>query len=133
MNRLLRGEIPPGGRCDLRTLAAEAGVTRTGFYAKGGHPGPYQHLAEEFDRRLKALQTAGEIPDPRDAHIARLKSENTKLKERISDRDSAIDELTSFKTLAISQLAAQHDEIKRLRSGHPNRATSAACPPRPPR
>jgi hypothetical protein len=73
MDRLLRGEIPPGGRCDLRTLAAEAGVTRTGFYAKGDRPGPYQHLAEEFERRLSALQIAGKIPDPRDDQITRLR------------------------------------------------------------
>ncbi|WP_225812181.1 hypothetical protein [Streptomyces spinosus] len=36
MDRLLRGELPPGGRCNLKTLAAEAGVTRTGFYPKKG-------------------------------------------------------------------------------------------------
>lgn len=28
MDRLLRGEIPPGGRCDVKTLATEAGVDR---------------------------------------------------------------------------------------------------------
>lgn len=63
MDRLLRGEIPPGGGCDIRTLAV-AGVTRTGFYAKGDRPGPHQHLTEEFERRLAALQQAGQIPDP---------------------------------------------------------------------
>ena len=25
MDRLLRGEIPPGGNCDIKTLAREAG------------------------------------------------------------------------------------------------------------
>jgi hypothetical protein len=34
MDRLLRGELPPGGKCDLKTLAVESGVTRTGFYPK---------------------------------------------------------------------------------------------------
>jgi hypothetical protein len=29
MDRLLKGELPPGGSTDLKTLAAEAGVTRT--------------------------------------------------------------------------------------------------------
>ncbi len=33
MDRLLRGEIPPGGRCDIKTLADEAGVDRTGSTA----------------------------------------------------------------------------------------------------
>jgi hypothetical protein len=32
MDRLLRGEIPPGGRCDIKTLASEAAVDRTAFY-----------------------------------------------------------------------------------------------------
>ncbi len=115
MDRLLRGEIPPGGRCDLKTLAQQAVVPRTGFYAKGGRPGPYQHLAEEFERRLRSLQKAGEIPDPRDAQIARLKAENARLKERLTERESAIGELTGFKTRAISQLAAQHVEAERSR------------------
>lgn len=78
MDRLLRGELRPGGRCDLKTLAAEAGVSRTGFYPKKDRagkerPGPYQHLAEEFERRVRAKQEAGEITDPRDAQISRLK------------------------------------------------------------
>jgi hypothetical protein len=32
MDRLLRGEITPGGGCDIKTLAREAGVDRTAFY-----------------------------------------------------------------------------------------------------
>ncbi|MEU0504962.1 hypothetical protein [Nocardia sp. NPDC005998] len=31
IDRLLRGEIPPG-RCDVKTLTAEAGVDHTAFY-----------------------------------------------------------------------------------------------------
>ncbi len=27
IDRLLRGEIPPSGRCDVKTLAAEAGFS----------------------------------------------------------------------------------------------------------
>lgn len=70
MDRLLRGELPPGGKCDLKTLAFESGVTRTGFYPKKNRdgttrPGPYQHRAEEFERRLKTLQQADEIVGPR--------------------------------------------------------------------
>ena len=61
---------PPGGKCDLKALAAAAGVSRTAFYPKKNRdgttrPGPYQHLAEEFDRRLRALQETGQIVDPR--------------------------------------------------------------------
>jgi len=119
MDRLLRGDIPHGGRCDLKTLAIQAGVTRTGFYPKGDRPGPYQHLAEEFEQRLRALQDAGESPDPRDAQITRLETQNTRLKERLNDRDTTVQELTVFKALAISRLAAQHQEIEQLRSRQP--------------
>ncbi|BAJ29282.1 MULTISPECIES: hypothetical protein [Kitasatospora] len=120
MDRLLRGELPPGGKCDLKTLAAEAGVTRTALYPKKDRdgttrPGPYQHLAEEFERRLKALQDAGTVPDPRAAQIERLKTTNAELKKRVTDRDAEIEKLTEFKQLALSRIAAQHLEIERLR------------------
>jgi hypothetical protein len=120
MDRLLRGDLPPGGKCDLNTLAAEAGVTRTAFYAKKHRdgttrPGPYQHLAEEFDRRLKTLQEAGEIVDPRLAQIERLKEANATLKERLTRKDAEVVELTEFKQRALSRIAAQHLEIERLR------------------
>src|SRR5664279_4521655 len=32
MDQLLNGEVPPNGRCDIKTLAREAGVDRTAFY-----------------------------------------------------------------------------------------------------
>ncbi|MFF9483116.1 hypothetical protein [Streptomyces sp. NPDC014733] len=121
MDRILAGDLPPGGKADLKTLAATAGVTRTGFYPKKNRdgtprPGPYQHLAEEFERRLQELRAAGEIVDPRDSQIDRLKKQVDELKERIATRDEQLAELTEFKTLAISRLAAQYDEIERLRT-----------------
>jgi hypothetical protein len=115
MDSLLRGDIPPGGRCDLKTLARLADVNRTGFYPKNGVPGPYQHLAAEFDRRRQFLAQTDDTPDPRDAQIARLKDENAKFRARIAERDTTIEDLTSFKTTALSRLAAQHDELTRLR------------------
>lgn len=69
--------IPPGGRCDIKTLAIEAAVDRTAFYGTR----PYAHLREEFEPRLRALQQAGEVTDPREAQIARLKAEVTAIKE----------------------------------------------------
>lgn len=110
-DRILRGEIPPGGKCDIKTLAREAGVDRTAFY--GGRP--YAHLREEFERRLRALSQAGEQPDPRDAQVARLKDEVTRLKERLSQSAATIGDLTAFQGQALARLAAQHDEILRLR------------------
>lgn len=38
IDRLLRGDIPLDGRCDIKTLAREAGVDRTAFY--GNRPTP---------------------------------------------------------------------------------------------
>lgn len=121
MDRILAGDLPPGGKADLKTLAAAAGVTRTGFYPKKNRdgtprPGPYQHLAEEFERRLQELRAAGEIVDPRDAQVDRLKQQVAELKERVATRDEQLAELTEFKVLAISRLAAQYDEIERLRT-----------------
>ncbi|MFF3994393.1 hypothetical protein ACFYX8_13920 [Streptomyces cyaneofuscatus] len=133
MDRLLRGDLPIGGRCDLKTLAAEAGVTRTGFYPKKDRDGtiregPYQHLGEEFVRRLAALREAWEVVDPRDAQIERLKARNAELKGRVADRDKTVEELTAFKKLALSRLAAQQAEIEHLRSPEPPPARLADIP-----
>ncbi|MFJ8138362.1 MULTISPECIES: hypothetical protein [Streptomyces] len=111
MDRLLRGEIPAGGRCDVQTLAAEAQVARAAFYSGR----PYEHLRNEFERRLAALRESGAIPDPRDAQIARLKESIAKLKERLAVSEAKETEHDSFRELALSRLAAQHDEIERLR------------------
>ncbi len=128
MDRLLRGELPPGGRCDVKTLAREAGVDRTAFYGTR----PYAALREEFEQRLGALQQAGEIPDPRDAQITRLKREVAALKQRLASADTTIGELTAFRTQALARLAAQHDELTRLRdvaggSGRVTRLASRAA------
>ncbi|MFE3860597.1 hypothetical protein ACFXPT_09175 [Streptomyces goshikiensis] len=121
MDRLLTGDLPPGGKCDIKTLADQAGVSRTAFYPKKNRdgttrPGPYQHLGEEFERRLRTLQEGGQITDPRAAQIQRLKAQVTELQDRVAKRDEALAELTEFRTHAISRIAAQHGEIERLRS-----------------
>ncbi|MDX3819841.1 hypothetical protein PV691_32160 [Streptomyces sp. AK08-01A] len=95
MDRLLRGEIRPG-----------AARTRCGDGRRGGC---------RRTRRLQALQDAGEIPDPREAQVARLKAENSKLKERFAQSEQTIDALTDFRAQALARLAAQHEEIVHLR------------------
>lgn len=67
-------------------------------------------------------------PDHRDAQIVRLKNEVTALKQRLAQSASTIEELTDFRTQALAQLAAQHDEITRLRAS----ATAANRVPRLP-
>ena len=114
MDRLLRGEIPPGGNCDIKTLALEAGVDRTAFYGTR----PYAHLRAEFEHRLEQLQQAGETPDPKAAQIERLKTEVEKLKSTLARANSTIQELTEFRIQALSRIAAQHDEILRLRTAN---------------
>jgi chromosome segregation ATPase len=111
MDRLLRGEIPPGGACDVTTLAREAAVDRTAFYGTRS----YAHLRAEFERRLEALRQAGEVPDPREAQVTRLKAEVATLRERLARSQHTATELTEFRTRALARLAAQHDEIARLR------------------
>lgn len=109
--RLLHGELPPGGKCDVKTLAAEAGVTRAALYST------YLQLKEDFERRRNQLRAAGTIPDPREGQIVRLKERIDTLMARINDQDNVIAELTAFRALAVSRLAAQHEEIGRLRDG----------------
>ncbi len=111
IDRLLRGDIPPGGKCDIKTLARETGVDRTAFYGTR----PYAHLREEFEKRLETMHAAGDLPDHRDTQISRLKNEVALLRQRIDRRDATIAELTALRTQALARLAAQHDEITRLR------------------
>ena len=101
----------PAGNAPSRPSPGEAGVDRTAFYGCR----PYAHLRSEFEQRLKALLDAGERPDPRDAQVARLKDEITRLKERLAQADVTISELAGFRDQGLARLAAQHDEITRLR------------------
>jgi chromosome segregation ATPase len=110
MDHLLRGEIPPGGKCDVKTLAAASGVTRAALYST------YLHLKEEFERRRDQLRQAGVIADPRGAQIDRLKEQVRHRKQRLSTAEQENAGLTAFRTQAVSQLAAQHDEITRPRA-----------------
>jgi hypothetical protein len=111
MDRLLRGEIPPGGNCDIITLAGQAGVDRTAFYGNR----PSAHLRTEFEDRLRQLQRTGQTPDPKATQIKRLKAEIDKLRNQLAQANSTIEELADFRTQALARLAAQHEEIHRLR------------------
>jgi len=110
-DQLLSGNIPPGGRCDVKTLARLAAVDRAALYGSR----PYAALREEFERRLGAVQAGPEHPDPRDAQITRLAAQIIVLTSRLADRDDTIAGLTAFKTTALSRIAAQHQEITSLR------------------
>ncbi len=107
---LLAGDIPDGGRCDITTLARQAGVSRATLYRS------YPHLKQQFEHDMAAKVTCGGHPDPRDAQITRLKAELSALKARCAGQDQAITALEDLRTLTLSRLTAQHDEIQRLRA-----------------
>lgn len=89
-------------------MPRRAGVSRAALYRS------YPHLKEEFERRLAAVHASGTAaPDPRDAQITRLKTQNGKFRQKLADRDSAVRDLEQFKVTAPSRLAAQHDKISR--------------------
>lgn len=53
IDRLLAGQIPHGGACDVKTLAREAGISRAALYRTWGH------LKDEFEKRRAAAWAAG--------------------------------------------------------------------------
>ena len=110
MDRILRGELPPGGKCDVKTLATASGITRAALYST------YLHLKEEFERRRDQLRDTGVIADPREGQIKRLKEQVGQLKKRLATQEQQNAELTAFRVQAVSQLATQHEEIIRLRA-----------------
>src|SRR5207245_11705243 len=92
-----------------QTLATEAGITRSALYTT------YQHLKDEFEQRREHVHDAGTVIDPRDAQIERLTEQVRHLTEQLAAARHAAQQHTAFKTMAVSGLAAQHDELEHLR------------------
>ncbi|MFD8342315.1 hypothetical protein ACFV2C_08490 [[Kitasatospora] papulosa] len=109
IDRLLIGQIPPGGACDVKTLAREAGISRAALYRTWGH------LQDEFEKRRAAAWSAGEQSDPREARIARLRDLNQKLTSKLARTHPEFNQLKERHQLALSVLAAKDDELQRLR------------------
>lgn len=109
MSQLLLGSPPDGLKRDVKSLCALAGVPRATLYRT------YPHLKAEFDQGLGRLRDTGDEPDARLAQIERLRTEVAALHQRLSRATTTIAELESFRATALSRLAAQHDEITRLR------------------
>jgi hypothetical protein len=112
MDRLLAGHLPAGGNCDVSTLARLTGIDRAAFYGTR----PYAPLREEFEQRLHSIREAGQTPNSHQAQLASLKATIAGITDRLARRDRTIAELIDFKNHALSQLAAQHEEITRLRA-----------------
>ena len=129
IDRLLGGDIPPGGKCDIKTLAREAAVDRAAFYGTR----PYAHLRKEFETRLLASQQAGDIPDRRDAQIARLKDENATLRQRLADHDTTITDLRELQGPAHSPgspPSTTRSPASAPGTSAPPRSASCRLPPR---
>jgi AcrR family transcriptional regulator len=107
---LVAGNIPPGGHCDITTLARQAGVSRATLYRS------YPRLKEQFEQQITQAAAGGQHPDPRDTQIAALKARNDRLQERLDASQLTTAGLLEFQQLALSRLAAQHQEIVRLRA-----------------
>src|SRR6266568_2622590 len=56
---MLAGEIPAGGKCDITTLARQAGISRATLYRS------YPHLKAEFEAQLAQRQASGSAAAPR--------------------------------------------------------------------
>lgn len=109
MQQLLAGPIPDNLKCDIKSLCVLAGIPRATFYRT------YSHLKAEFDQQRNAAQQTGQQPDPRLARIQRLKVELETLRERLNTRNAELANLKQLQSKALSQIAAQHNEITTLR------------------
>lgn len=109
IDRLLAGQIPADGACDVKTLAREAGISRAALYRTWGH------LKDEFEKRRAAAWAAGQQPDPREARIVRLRERNQQLTTKLARTHTELTQLREGHQLALSALAAKDDELLRLR------------------
>ncbi|MFI9583954.1 hypothetical protein ACIHCQ_19395 [Streptomyces sp. NPDC052236] len=108
-DRLPAGQIPPGGACDVKALARDAGISRASLYRTWGH------LKDEFEKRPAAACSAGRQPDPREARIAPLRDPNQRLTRKLVQIHTELHELRERQRLLRSALAAKDDELQRLR------------------
>jgi AcrR family transcriptional regulator len=109
IDRLLAGQIPPGGACDVKTLAREAGISRASLYRTWGH------LKDEFEKRRAAAWAVGQQPDPREARITRLRDLNQQLTSKLARSHTELRQLKERHRLLLSVLVAKDDELQRLR------------------
>ncbi|WP_205328664.1 hypothetical protein [Glycomyces sp. YM15] len=109
MAQLLGGDVPEGMKCDVTSLCTLSGVPRSTFYRT------FPHVRADFEEQLERHHASGSQPDPRVAQVERLKQEVVGLRRRLSQKKSEVIELQAFRANALSQIAAQHEEILALR------------------
>lgn len=106
---LLAGQIPPGGACDVKTLAREAGISRASLYRTWGH------LKDEFEKRRTAAWAAGQQPNPREARIARLRDLNQRLTGKLARTHTECKELTPAAPSPCPAADGVTDELRPVR------------------
>jgi len=109
IDRLLAGQIPAGGACDVKTPAREAGISRASLHRTWGH------LKDEFEQRRAAARAAGQQPGPREARMARLPDLNERLTSKLARTNAEFTGLKAKHSLLLSVLAARDDALERLR------------------
>ncbi|MBG0741171.1 hypothetical protein IV500_17520 [Paeniglutamicibacter antarcticus] len=107
---LLADEIPPGMNRDITSLCALAGVPRATVYRT------YPHLKAIFEEQRSHQQDTATNTDA-ETH-QKIPFEKDRLQLKLTAMTTKVHELEHFKSTALSRLAAQHEEILRLRSHH---------------
>jgi hypothetical protein len=110
IKQLTAGPIPSGLACDIKSLCILAAVPRATFYRT------YPHLKAEFEA---SRPTSPTDKNPAISPVDRPTTEINRLRDRIGQLNTQIAELTAFRALALSRLAAQHEEITTLRRRDP--------------
>lgn len=109
---LLADEIPNGMNRDITSLCALAGVPRATMYRT------YPHLKAIFEEQRSHLQDATPTTNTSADTRRKIRLENDRLQLKLAAMTNKVHELEYFKSTALSRLAAQHEEILRLRSHH---------------
>lgn len=107
---LLGGEVPPGMNRDITSLCALSVVPRATMYRT------YPHLKAEFEEQRSRLYETASSPVHKAERHQELQSEKDRLQRKLAEMTSKVHELEDFKSTALSRLAAQHEEILRLRA-----------------
>lgn len=110
IQQLTTGPIPSGLARDIKSLCILSGVPRATFYRT------YPHLKAEFEAAAAPESAADGGNADKDERAA---TEINRLRTRIGQLNTQVAELTAFRELALSRLAAQHDEIIELRRRDP--------------
>ncbi|QUQ63027.1 hypothetical protein JJ691_07390 [Kutzneria sp. CA-103260] len=122
MAALLAGDLPLGGKCDVRTLARVAQVGRGALYTT------YAHLREEFERQRELVEPVGRI-EILESQVASLSRRMVRYDSEIAELRHALRRLETHDGLH-GQSSAQHDHEADGGAPGPVPAARTPVPPR---